>query len=197
MSSRRERVNRVRTIKGELTAVSCRANSPHSLSLSLSHSGQLSLYLGRVRRHGKGAVFTAWFWFPLVNTPQFQGIRVTRYTEGITTSQNKNVSMIFPFATEMKSGSSADTITETWRNYTNVFGREFHGSESTKLGAKRNTKGMNLHCWMSSGLRWKKGSRICESSRSLMSCDLWEQSSSTLPSMGVKKNSADIFLWKY
>lgn len=36
MSSRRERVNRVRTIKGELTAVSCRANSPHSLSLSLS-----------------------------------------------------------------------------------------------------------------------------------------------------------------
>lgn len=137
MSSRRERVNRVRTIKGELTAVSCRANSPHSLSLSLSHSGQSSLYLGRVRRHGKGAVFTAWFWFPLVNTPQFQGIRVTRYTEGITTLQNKNVSMIFPFATEMKSGSSADTITETWRNYTNVFGREFHGSESARNWVQR------------------------------------------------------------
>lgn len=166
----------------------------HTLSLSLSHSGQLSLYLGRVRRHGKGAVFTAWFWFPLVNTPQFQGIRVTRYTEGITTSQNKNVSMIFPFATEMKSGSSADTITETWRNYTNVFGREFHGSESARNWVQREIRREWIFT-VGCQVVWdgKKGSRICESSRSLMSCDLWEQSSSTLPCMGMKKNSADIF----
>lgn len=55
------------------------------------------------------------------------------------------MSTTFPFATEMKSGGSADTIIETRRiEYIGLAGNST-SSEDTKLkGTKRNTRRMNL-----------------------------------------------------